>query len=543
MADTKITALDAIGANPINVATFPIPMVDLLDNSMAASGTTKKVTVNQILGAGGTATLASATITGDLTVDTSTLKVDSANDRVGIGIATPAWPLDIRSATAVAQILSTTGTNAAYLQVSNTGGIFYLGRENSAGTSFASPAYSAVLYAGGAYPLVTTVNGSERYRIASDGVATWSNVGGVAGTAMTLNSTGLGVGASPSYKLSVAGTANIGTIGTAGRSLLIASSAADNITIEQTNNGSGSHTFDIKTPGWSTDSFNVYSGSTNRLKLTGDGNLGIGVTPSAWNTFKAIQHPALSLASYSTTEAYYSQNAYNDGTWRRVAAGYASQYIQVNSEHRFLTAGTSSAGSSITFTQAMTLDASGNLLVGKTANYGTGETQTLQLKSSVVFASDNTGSASNRNWSIGTNASAAGNMEWTISSTNTGWPNFAYRLQLTSAGDVNNTTGTYGTISDLRLKENISDARNYLADLLKLRVVKYSLKEEASAVATKLGFIAQEVEQVFPNLVDQSDKEYEGAEGIRSVKTSILIPMLLKAIQELTARVQTLEAR
>lgn len=194
-------------------------------------------------------------------------------------------------------------------------------------------------------------------------------------------------------------------------------------------------------------------------------------------------------------------------------------------------------------TQALTLDTSGNLLVGKTANYGAGEINTLQLKSSVFFASDNTGSASNRNWSIGTNVSGAGNMEWTISSTNTGIPNLAYRMQITSAGNVNNTTGTYGTISDLRLKENVSDARNYLADLLKLRVVKYSLKEEASAVATKLGFIAQEVEQVFPNLVDQSDKEYEGAEGIRSVKTSILIPMLLKAIQELTARVQTLEAR
>jgi hypothetical protein len=191
----------------------------------------------------------------------------------------------------------------------------------------------------------------------------------------------------------------------------------------------------------------------------------------------------------------------------------------------------------------MTLDASGNLLVGKTANYGAGETQTLQLKSSVIFASDNTANAANRNWSIGTNVSGAGNMEWTISSTNTGFPNLAYRMQITSAGSVNNTTGTYGTISDLRLKENISDARNYLADLLKLRVVKYSLKEESSVVATKLGFIAQEVELVFPNLVDQSDKEYDGAEGIRSVKTSILIPMLLKAIQELTARVQTLEAR
>ena len=88
-SDLKITALTAIGANPVNPATFPIPMVDLLDNSMAASGSTRKVTVNQILQAGGTATLASATITGDLTVDTSTLKVDAANNRVGIGTASP----------------------------------------------------------------------------------------------------------------------------------------------------------------------------------------------------------------------------------------------------------------------------------------------------------------------------------------------------------------------------------------------------------------------------------------------------------------------
>jgi hypothetical protein len=71
MADTKITALAAIGANPIIPSTFPLPMVDLTDTSMAASGTTKKVTVNQILQAGGTATLASATITGAATVGTT----------------------------------------------------------------------------------------------------------------------------------------------------------------------------------------------------------------------------------------------------------------------------------------------------------------------------------------------------------------------------------------------------------------------------------------------------------------------------------------
>jgi hypothetical protein len=64
-----------------------IPIVDVSDTTMAASGTTKKISVNNILGASGTATLASATITGDLTVATNTLKTTSGN--VGIGTVTP----------------------------------------------------------------------------------------------------------------------------------------------------------------------------------------------------------------------------------------------------------------------------------------------------------------------------------------------------------------------------------------------------------------------------------------------------------------------
>ena len=93
MADTKITALTALtAADPINDV---IPIVDVSDTSMAASGTTKKISVNNILGASGTATLASATITGDLTVDTNVLKVDTTNNRVGIGTASPATALQV----------------------------------------------------------------------------------------------------------------------------------------------------------------------------------------------------------------------------------------------------------------------------------------------------------------------------------------------------------------------------------------------------------------------------------------------------------------
>ena len=197
MADTKITALAAI--TTVDPAADVLPIVDISDTSMAASGTTKKITSNQILGAGGTATLASATITGDLTVDTNVLKVDTTLNRVGIGTATPGFPLHVQSATAVFKLESSTGTNPAYLYTTSTGGDFYFGRDNSTGTTFGTgTGYSAVLYSANAYPMVFFTNAIERYRIASDGVATWSNVGGVAGTAMTLNSTGLGVGVTPS---------------------------------------------------------------------------------------------------------------------------------------------------------------------------------------------------------------------------------------------------------------------------------------------------------------------------------------------------------
>jgi hypothetical protein len=93
MADSKITALTALtAADPANDM---MPIVDVSDTSMAASGTTKRISINNILACSPSATLASATITGDLTVDTSTLKVDSTNNRVGIGTASPAYPLSV----------------------------------------------------------------------------------------------------------------------------------------------------------------------------------------------------------------------------------------------------------------------------------------------------------------------------------------------------------------------------------------------------------------------------------------------------------------
>jgi hypothetical protein len=212
MADTKITALTALTA--ADPASDVLPIVDISDTTMAASGTTKKISINNILAASGTATLASATITGDLTVDTSTLKVDSANNRVGIGTASPystGESLNARTTalTSIAafQSMPLTVTDSTAYAVGVGGGINFRAKLDPSSYSNYAAIWSYRESATnsdyrGSLVFGTTDNSNgypiERYRIASDGVATWSNVGGIGGTAMTLNATGLGVGVVPS---------------------------------------------------------------------------------------------------------------------------------------------------------------------------------------------------------------------------------------------------------------------------------------------------------------------------------------------------------
>ena len=209
MPDSKITALTALtAADPANDM---IPIVDVSDTP-PASGNTKRISINNILACSPSATLASATITGDLTVDTSTLKVDSANNRVGIGTATPTAALDILGAfgTSTAAVVirnNSAANNSNISQVQFFTVNSFGGGEQVASIHGTNPNASA--NNGGALVFNTSLNGTsttpaERYRIGNDGTATWSVAGS---TAMTLNSTGLGVGvASPDFKFAVNGT-------------------------------------------------------------------------------------------------------------------------------------------------------------------------------------------------------------------------------------------------------------------------------------------------------------------------------------------------
>ena len=106
--------------------------------------------------------------------------------------------------------------------------------------------------------------------------------------------------------------------------------------------------------------------------------------------------------------------------------------------------------------------------------------------------------------------------------------------------------GTTSYSSDERLKKNIETTRNgYLDDIRNLRVVKYNWKNHEDGTPKELGLIAQEVEQVFPGLVqdDLSPVSDEDPTIYKQLKSSVLPVILLKALQEAAEKIETLEAR
>ena len=113
-------------------------------------------------------------------------------------------------------------------------------------------------------------------------------------------------------------------------------------------------------------------------------------------------------------------------------------------------------------------------------------------------------------------------------------------------GNVRNLNNSYGSISDVRLKENIIDASSQWNDIKNVKVRKFNFKDTPSE--TLIGVVAQEIETVSPGLVaDMPDMDLtkEGLEGTstKSVKYSVLYMKAIKCLQEAQARIETLEAK
>ena len=442
----------------------------------------------------------SATISGDLTVDTSTLKVDSANNRVGIGTASPAagYALDVAGSVSISGGTS----NARRLQFN------------------ASGAYANWIEAdgvAGANYLRFAAGNAEVMRIDLTGVCNWYD--GAGGTRMTLNATGLGVGVAPSAaRLEVGGQDGtqfyIRSTGTTPSKIRGFTNAAEAGVIGFLNGG-GIY-FDI---------------SGERMRIDASGNVGIGVAPSAggtgfYKTFeigKAGCGLFVSTAPLSSDEkTYFSGNAvlkYNSGPeWSYGNNGAAGIYGIEDGVHKWYNATTGSAGGVFTPTQAMTLDASGNLLVGKTTS----------LFSTVGIEASQTGFLSLTN-------SASTNAATNLSVYSTGAA--AFRFYVGLGGTVYATNTTISPItSDERLKQNIVDYDKGLEEVLALRPRHFEYKAEPNRKLA--GFISQEVKTVIPDAIRPTLQDPE-----MMTYEIDWYPLLVKAIQELTARVQTLEAR
>ena len=128
---------------------------------------------------------------------------------------------------------------------------------------------------------------------------------------------------------------------------------------------------------WGTSQrWRVYStgGTSTDLTFSKDGHLGLAVTPSAWtNSFGVIQGLggwSISHNGANSNSVDFLSNAYRSGganTYLYVASSNATRYQQLAGAHAWFTAPSGTAGSAITFAQAMTLTANGDLVLGATS--------------------------------------------------------------------------------------------------------------------------------------------------------------------------------
>jgi hypothetical protein len=349
IADKKLYAKDSLGN------------VFLLASSSGATATVQSVSVVSANGLAGT--VATATTTPAITLSTTVTGLLKGN---GTAISAAVSGTDYAPATSGSAILYGNGSGG-FSNVTIGSGVSFVGgvlsasgtgvSTFSAGTTGFTPSSAtsgAVTLAG---TLATTNGGTGLTSFTANGVVYASSTSALAtGSALTFDGTNLGIGtSSPNYKLNVlsgAGSQNIFQAGQSG--------VSNGYTI--VSNGTN------LTHQW-------YNGGSEAMRLDTSGNLGLGVTPSAWSTVV----PALQLGTGGTFLAGWGSTSYlalganasfNGSSWIYKTSNASSYYDQSVGSHRWYNAPSGTAGNAITFTQAMTLDASGNLLVGATASSG-----------------------------------------------------------------------------------------------------------------------------------------------------------------------------
>ena len=117
-------------------------------------------------------------------------------------------------------------------------------------------------------------------------------------------------------------------------------------------------------------------------------------------------------------------------------------------------------------------------------------------------------------------------------------------------GNVANANNSYGSTSDVKLKENIVDANSQWDDVKQLRVRNFNFIADSNKTKL-LGLVAQEAETVCPSLVqnvkdleeDENGNKTETGTVTKELKYSVLYMKAIKALQEAQTRIETLESK
>jgi hypothetical protein len=288
------------------------------------------------------------------------------------------------------------------------------------------------------------------------------------------------------------------------------------------------------------------SSPTELLHVSGTArtsNLGIGGTaPSGQSAIKISSATVFGQNAGGTAEVLTNALQESGGDYKYLVNAGASRYNAAVSAHIWHTAGSGTAGNTITWAERMRIDSSGNLLVGTTSGATGAKLSVVQATANVITANiQSTASTQAYCLDLLTSGMAAGSgvfiRGFASGPTQT--------LIILNNGNIQNTNNSYGAISDVKLKENIVDATPKLDKLNQVRVVNYNLKSDPEQKL--LGVVAQELEQIFPGMVEETkDRDKEGNDlgtTTKAVKYSVFVPMLIKAMQEQQAIIESLKAR